>query len=296
MKKSLWLQFFVLLVTNYAYARTDLGPGNQYVFDRFESYKQNGFICDEPKLDQKRVILSGFGPFSGSSTNISGEVLKFMTGIESVDAAFDVVGAARELVIENQSVQICFLITATTWDLAAAILVSEAERFQPDFILMTGQGTSKFVLETTAINQTLFSVGYAMDGSSLIENKPLKNFVLPAGPGIQASIDMSWNESAVEQAIEFKTAALGYAADVESAVISPDNYICNNLRFVVAHAAQGVALELAGGLIQLQPQFVTEPFVGFAHYPLGVSLEAASLEAWGEILKDIVAATLIPSR
>src|SRR5207249_3008702 len=102
----------------------------------------------KPKPGFKRVLLSGFGPFGPTAENVSGLTLEAWGSFQSPKDDADVFGVTRDIMIAGKNIQVCFLVTSTTWDIASAILVSEMEQFSPNFVLMTGRGFKRFLLET----------------------------------------------------------------------------------------------------------------------------------------------------
>ncbi len=277
-----------------AYDRTDLGiSGNDYVASRFLQHQLNAPTCAAPNTGQSRVIVTGFGPFSGSAQNISGEILKAFGKFESPIPITDSFGSTAEILSARSNIQICFLVLSTTWDLAAAILVHEAQMFEPHMVLMTGLGGSHMVLEVDSVNQATILEGYGPSGEALDHNQPIANYVLPLDShGVLPRIELTWQPQGLLPAIQQDVLGQGFYAAVESTQISPDNYICNNIRYVMAHAAKNTEIILAGGHIRLTPKFREPPLTGFIHYPIGIATTPSSLTTWSNILAKVITKTL----
>jgi pyrrolidone-carboxylate peptidase len=247
--------------------RTNLGAeGNQFILDRYQSYLKNSLHCEPSDPKARRVIISGFGPFSGSLKNFSSEVLYSWGQFMPPKKEQDVSSATLNLKIKNSNLQICLLSLSTQWDLAAAIIINEALAFQPDFILMTGVGGPSFVvLETIAGNNITDLSGFDGSGNPLKQTVPVENYVLPNGS--TKEIALTWKPLDIYTEIEAVLNKTKYelAIDMPSKLV--DDYICNNTRYVVTHAANNTTVTLAGGKIVLTPNFLKPPITGFIHLP-----------------------------
>ncbi len=294
MKLFFYSALFLVSFAATAQDRTDLGiTGNEYVASHFLQHKMSAPICAPPNLGQSRVIITGFGPFSGSAQNISGEILKAFGKFESPLPITDAYGAMGEISSAPSNIQVCFLVLSTTWDLAAAILVHEAQVFEPHMVLMTGLGGSNMVFELDSVNQATFLEGYEPAGKELDHNQPVANYVLPLdSPGVLPRIALTWKPQDLLPEIQQDVLSQGFYAAVESTQTSPDNYICNNIRYVMAHAAKNTEIVLAGGNVRITPRFRQPPITGFIHYPMGIATTPSSLTAWSNILEKVIVKTL----
>lgn len=293
----------------------DLGTqGNIAVAQRYRAYVAKGHGCFSTGKNP-RVLLTGFGLFSGVNFNISGLVVDNMRsekfwphemsvgtlaprGLQTVSkgilSALDEGGSVtnRTLMIDGRAFDFCFLLVDVQWDLAAAIIVHEMENFQPNLVVMTGRGSwDRAVLEGGASNQSTPLQGYQPNGNLDGNNTPvaLNNPVLPPqDPGVQPEIAMTWNNQILQKATENFIAQLGFSVDAPSRARADNNYVCNNIAFVAAHAAKGVKLNLAGGKLVLDPVITSHPQIGFLHIPANGSNSAASVLGWSKVLATIV--------
>jgi hypothetical protein len=207
----------------------------------------------------------------------------------------------RSLVIDGRQFDVCFLLLDVQWDLAAAILVTEMERFQPQLVIMTGSGGTDAILEGGANNYSLWINGFTSKGKFDDENQPANvvvndrevHDVLPAkDPGVQSTIAMTWNNQKLKTAIQKQVLQLGFSLLAPAQARQDNQYICNNVSFVVAHAVKGVHLNLAGGEISLQPSIRSHPQVGFFHFPSTSLKTADSVFGWAQILATMIVTAL----
>jgi pyrrolidone-carboxylate peptidase len=294
-KMAKWVGIVVFLFSGALFAQdfptTDLGEaGNLYVKKHFANYQSGQRICDKPKTNVKRVLLSGFAPFFGSTVNPSGEVLKNFGDFQQPKGDdVDTYGITREMKINNVGYQICFLVNVTMWDLAAAVVINEMQNFAPELVLMSGLGGSDLAFETGNINHATFSRGFDIDGDAITDSTPQEAYVLPpSDPGIPEISDLTWDANAARVAVEKDVEKLGETTVVPRAGHADNDYICNNIAFVVSVAALNTKVQLAGGLVILQPSLEITPKTGFLHYPSSIKTDKASLDAWTLILKKII--------
>jgi hypothetical protein len=133
--------------------------------------------------------------------------------------------------------------------------------------------------------------GYDIDGKPVNETSPKENYVLPpTDPGIPFRTFLTWDAQKAMLAVFSDVTKLGFFSLVPEPGYALNNYICNNIGFVVTNATANRMIHLAGGEITLQPNFRSPPKVGFMHYPSTMPTTADSLTAWTEILKKIVVA------
>ena len=300
--------------------KSDLGEqGNLFVAKAFDAYRQlhpDGACA--ARGSGKRVIVAGYGLFSGVPYNISGSVVRSMadpafwpdqivlgeaglagrgsprSGLVSASDA-GAVAFNRSLDIDGERYEACFLVLDVIWDLAGAILIHEESRFKPQFILMTGRGGSQASFEAGAINRASPYPGYDADGRPLGSiNTPQSEWLLPDSP-TDSVLPMTWNSRALAAAAEFETELLGYSAVGQPAARPDNNYLCNDISFVALHASQNKATSLAGNRISLDsPGLSKEPIVGFMHFPAvdgahpDLSAYGPGIFAWGKILAKTI--------
>jgi len=297
---------------------TDLGPaGNAAISRVFSSYQRQGRHCEDVGSHGRRILISGFGRFSGAAFNISGAVIRSMADPGFWPSEFDsrsttaAAGAApqaghlsahdhggwtaqRTLTIDGEIFEVCFVLVDVLWDLSAAIILHEAERFRPDLILMTGRGAQSHsaTIEAGALNVASAQAGFAADGQVLANNSPLSRWVLPipeTGETPPPEIAMTWDGAALADGLSPLMAAMpgGFQVTAAHAARPENTYICNNVSYVVLNALQGFPVTLAGDLLRLTPQ-LQESRAGFFHYPMQTPLSAASVFGWATVLAKIM--------
>ena len=276
---------------------TDLGHiGNLFVAKEFSDYKRafskNNGCKSAPESTVHRVIVTGFGLFSGVNYNISGAVISSMADASFYPSIIDpaklpdyqnqiahdgiikshsagVTIANRSMQINGKLFDVCFITANVEWDFASAVFLDQATQFKPELILMTGRGTSEVSLEVGALNNATQSTGFDPNGKPETNNRPVSDgaAVLEEYP-IDSTLALTWSAEAVNSAIRPLVDNLGYQVIVQNEARSENNYICNNVSFVVANASQNKETRLAGGeLILPNPNFKTLPKVGFFHFP-----------------------------
>lgn len=290
------MKLFVLLLMQSIFAtsqeRTNLGDvGNQLVLDRYNVFLSNGSNCQTAEPNSRRVIITGFGPFSGSTKNFSSEVLYSWGQFAAPTKDRDVSAANLSLKMKNSNLQICFLSLSTQWDLAAAIIINEALAFEPEFILMTGVGgPTSVVLETIAGNETTYLSSFDEFGNPLSDTLPIEGYVLPNGS--KKEITLTWNPLDIYNEIEAVLKKTNYPLYIDMPSKLADNYICNNTRYIVAHAVNNTTVHLAGGKIILSPNFSKSPITGFIHLPNINNIADEPMQPWAEFLTQIIVETL----
>ncbi|MBI3507665.1 MAG: hypothetical protein HY059_22755 [Proteobacteria bacterium] len=306
--------------------KSDLGDeGNSLVARRFETYRWT-----HPRGDcraagaGRRVLVTGFGPFSGAPYNVSGTVARSMADPafwpDRVDldrpaaapsaaptpgalSASDNGGlaASRTLVIDGQAYDVCFLTLDVLWDLAGAILIHEAAHFKPELILMTGRGNRVASFEAGALNKADRLNGYDSAGRPMGRgNLPQSDWLLEDYP-VGHALAMTWDPAAAAEASRGEIAALGYLAEAQTGPRFSNDYLCNNLSFLALHAAEGRAASLADGRIKLDaPAFDARPVVGFLHFPAvddshpDLARYGAGIHGWARVIARTIK-TALPS-
>jgi hypothetical protein len=292
--------------------QTDLGSkGNKEVEEEFEEYQGKGATCVmEPRNEAspKRVLLTGFGLFVGVEYNISGVTIQSLMDpkfwpdsidLEDVkDAAAEVASGTlkddmhgglaklRKLHVNGHELDVCMLLLDVKWDLAAAIVLYEAEKFQPDVIIMSGRGDSNaLTFEGGAQNVAEPSSGFDSDGDRDRQNTPRRRWILkPSNPGVQNHIPMTWDNKRLATVTSPLADELGHLVSAPGKFRPSNDYICNNVSYVVLHGIQNVPITLAGDLVNLKPTFETKPKTGFMHYPTKANRNKTSILTWGKIL------------
>ncbi|MGE0174128.1 MAG: hypothetical protein AB7T49_15125 [Oligoflexales bacterium] len=326
------LVVFILLACNMkdrkkmSEVQTDLGPvGNEKVYERFEAFKQSGKGCDaslsnpaNSKAKRTRVMVTGFGLFQGVDYNISGVVAESMmdpefwpesTNLfqgpgspadklsEASDGRLDSEDQGAKAVTRNISVNgrdltVCFMLLDVYWDLAGAIVIDQIEKFQPDFVFMTGRGAEEPVYEWGAINNAKHASGFESDGTVAAESTPVNeayNYVLPTNTiGVSYNAPLLWDNKRLVEVTKDDIAALGFAAIAPPAPRPSNDYICNNISYIVVHAVKGVNVQLAGEKISLKITVPKIPKVGFFHYPAAAKNEKDSVFRWARVIAKTI--------
>lgn len=225
----------------------------------------------------------------------------------------------REMVIDTIPVTVCFVMLDVIWDQAAAIILFESTTFKPDRIIMSGlnSGEKKFgMFEAGAVNNATAFGGFDAEGKPIDINVPVQNLsggspVLPPGDaGVQETIAMTWNGKNLASTTEplAKNIKRGLTSGIfsvrsEAAERRSNDYICNNVSFVILHGIKGAVVNLAGGLLRLGPadraptagqqiEFVEfSPTIGaavksagFFHYPNTATDKGATIFGWGKVM------------
>ena len=279
---------------------TDLGsPGNLDVAKRYQAYLQNSNSEFSNKKCNKRVIITGFGLFTGVDYNISGIAVEAMsqekywpsTIDESIyqdelkkrlkrsllDSQLGVLKTPdngsrkshRTLVINGEAYDVCFLVLDVIWDLAGAIINEEAKRFKPDLIIMTGRGRETAIFEGGSLNRSHTLHGFECNGEALLKNTPIDQSVLipESNSGVENHIPMNWDGSSLQKSTEDIFTSMGFEVLYADEGRRENTYICNNTAFIVAHGLKGVSLDLAGSELNLEPASIETAKHGFLHLP-----------------------------
>lgn len=293
---------------------TDLGDGNVEVGKTFAKWVEGG-----PRLKasdcERRVLISGFGLFSGVDYNISGVVVESMAneafwpkGVRLDEAMktpakskvksgllTEKDGGAkvwqRTLVIDGETYEVGFLLLDVLWDLGAAITLYEAKTFKPHLIVMTGRGGQKAIFEKGALNQAAGYPGFRSDGAQDPKNTPVTPNVLdPKLDGIEAAIGMTWDNTKLADAARPVVDSMkkGYAVMAADAARPRNTYICNNISCAVLHGIKRDAISLAGGKIKITGVDLSDTTAGFFHYPAASTNEPAEVLTWARMLATVV--------
>lgn len=266
----------------------------------------------------RKVMVTGFGLFSGVEKNISGVVAEALSNATFLPSSVDTSAALkrspgatvplgrtdsgdhgakvwnRSVTIDGQSVSMCIILLEVIWYQAAAIIAYEANAFRPEVLIMSGYaGGSTLRFESGALNTAEHLSGYTNSGERQASNIPIETFVLPTStPGLVSPIFMTWNATGLADAVRpLVKLANGTLATLGAPETDPSNiYICNNVSFVVLHALRGVPIHLAGGQIELAPTALHVK-AGFLHYPES-HLDALAVARWTRVVAKAIATSL----
>ncbi len=175
--------------------------------------------------------------------------------------------AQRQIEINGEKVTICSLVLDVVWDQAASLILYEASRFKPDVIIMGGlYGGDDAILEGGSINQATRYPGFDSDGRMIIDNQPVSTGGLDEAPvispetrGVEHTIAMKWDSkrlaSMIGPAVESIASPLpghsGFGVKYGTDASLSNDYICNNVSYVVLHALKGISFSLAGEEISI---------------------------------------------
>ncbi len=288
---------------------TNLGTiGNEEVQKLFAQHLNTAKKCS-PMGAKKRAIVTGFGPFGGGSLNISGVVIDNMANPafwpasintadgnlpdmqqielrqgmnESADYGGHV--TMRQLTIDGIDYDVCLIVLDVLWDLAAAIIVDEAIRFEPNLILMTGQGEYDARFEKGSVNMAVRENGFNADGSTAEHNRPISDYVLKTTPPGEEVMYMKWDNKKLSSATEPTIKDLGFNVVASNTPYSTGSYICNNVSYAVLRALQDQKVELVEGLITLYPRLSTELKAGFFHFPYMDDFSKEQIYNWARVM------------
>lgn len=276
---------------------TDLGnTGNAAVSSTFKKYKEKNPFGQCKGSSNKRVILTGFGLFSGVDYNISGTVMRSMANPQFFPSFIDTSqalmtnvnptnglvnsadkgawGANRTLTIDGEKFDVCFLVLDVIWDLAAAIILYESNLFKPELVLMSGRGADQAIFEFGALNQAVMAGGFSSNGAPLANNIPQKPWVLK-NYEVGFELPMKWDNQFLASSVKNIISSLGYSVSAPDSARDENDYICNNVSFAVTHGLVSPT-ELAGQNILIESLGTQNSISGFFHFP-AVDLEQSNL-------------------
>lgn len=306
-----------LNTSSFSQTETDLGPvGNEKVRAVYAKYTRKASGClPKESADVPRVMVTGFGLFAGAAFNISGAVVanmadeNFFPAQVNTDEAFPAspriqLGATRRndsggrayvrtLTVDNQKIEVCFVVLDVVWDLGAAIVLYEAERFRPDFIIMTGRGaeTNRGIVEWGAVNKAVKTGSYNSSGDYQSDLTPISDFVLPkygddAPPEV---VRTSWDAARIRDiagpVVERSLSDNRIVAEDEAR--SNNDYICNNIAYVVLNALEGRTVKLAGETIESKSS-LRRTGAGFFHFPVNAEFEPVTIATWGRFIAKMM--------
>jgi pyrrolidone-carboxylate peptidase len=285
--------------------------GNDEVFDRYQSYLKKPRRC-EFSGKGKRVLLTGFGLFSGVPYNISGALIENFMNPQVWPEVIDTSHAApavpsslkvahgilgknesgsrithREIKIDQKTYEVCFVMVDVLWDFAGAVIASEMERLQPDLVIMTGRGDDRLILESAARNSAAPLPGFYSNGNAASENTPVSK-TIDTKESDELIVPMTWNNQALHQRIAPLVQELGFESYAPNAWRPGNNYICNNLSFITLLAAEGGVFQLAGGSLTVSSHLNKAPQVGFMHLPAHAEVSKESLPQWVRLYASLI--------
>jgi hypothetical protein len=306
MKYALITGLLMSFLSNHAlssstFNKTDLrGNGNTYVLEQNRRFLESKTYCQAESEDSFRVIIQGFSLFSKLSMNISGAVVDTLAGLPLNSRSLlgsDQNGSRVKqmtIMIAGKKVELCLVVSEVLWDLAAANLIAVANDFKPDFILLSGRGSNKAVIETGGRNESGSLSGYFSDGTnSGPVNRPRSKRIDPRYKSSKV-IKATWNYESILKSTKPMIESLGHQVKLGSEGRVENNYICNNIHYALLQSATEGNIELAGGLLKPSLEQEEIPAIGFFHYPSNTLQgdKEVELDKWSLVIKEIIKAQL----
>lgn len=296
MRFVLWgLMFFSFAAKASDVPDTDLGSaGNLWVAQTFQQYQANALGCRSSGGPERRILVQGFGPFSGIARNLSGAVVAHLAGLPDVpQTQHGGWTATRKLTVEGESLEFCFVYLDVIWDLAGAILLTEIERFNPELVMMSGVGSFTTIVEGGAQNGALGLSGFDAQGNPIkAHNTPWcgdrpcgyaeqTHVLSPKAPGVEATVTHSWDNVSFARTLleSVKLFAPQMIVEAPKAARNGNDYLCNNVSYIVQSALNGAEIKLAGGLIAI-PAKRSDRAAGFLHYQADSDPSPKRIQEW----------------
>ena len=291
----------------------------------FKRYQAKAEHCHQnPGIPS--VVLTGFNRF-GKPFNISGLVAMSMAKPEFWPDVVDLTRVSpedtdlsqfaqhselqtsegalvkqRTLVINDKKYEVCFLYLDVQWDLAASIIVHESQLMQAQLVIMSGMNGAahrETTWETEALNLAGMGGGFDAFGHSDPNNSPIEltNPILP-DDALGQTIRLSWKAAELARLNAPLIASIAPNFSTITGVGRTSNdYVCNNVSYVVQQGLSGHHLSLASGQIQMTPPAIHGVQVGFLHYPAdaseaGLADNGLALFRWNQVLAQSIDASL----
>lgn len=284
---------------------TDLGRHNDAVASRLSRYQSKSSHCQSVEGVKYRVMLTGFGPFSGEPVNTSGLVAmnfsRFMKHIDSKIIIPEIKGDDADAIvnqevinIEGAKIAVCAVETSVIWDLAGSIYLHEASLFKPDLIIMSGiDSGNRFVgtWEQYSSNIAVGESGYESDGSvsSVTPVRSSSDDIIKIFPGGPEKFLMTWDAAslAAKTDLIIKEKLKDFELQTSPAA-NPSDYLCNNVSYVVLAGISGFTLPLAGGKMLVHAEGLRATKAGFFHYPSFSPQDEISVKVWIEVMAKVI--------
>lgn len=285
----------------------DFGPNeNQRIRKRLKDYR------DLPRLPflegyDRKVMITGFGLFKGAKSNITsclvraladptfylseqdpekpprlGSLAEVPRGEVLSDIGVD--RSVRLLQLGDTKVLLYLLNVDVLWDFAAGVIQHELQVYEPDALLMMGQGKDKVILEAGACNQATQLSGFARSGDPCPDNLPPSSQLLEGG---NSELKMHWPRKQIADRIEAVAERLGVEVILPEGFRSENTYICNQISYASLLTSSGTGLNLAGELTPCSAK-KSPQHIGFLHLPLREKLSEAELRDWMAIMTSII--------
>ncbi len=165
--------------------------------------------------------------------------------------------------------------------------------------MMGRSGPHSVVYESGAINRAMSMSGYSSNGSMDPYNIPVEPWVLDEYP-LDYELPMSWDNQRLAKINDLSIQSLGYRVQAPFQARSENDYICNNLSYVLIHGTRNPTTKLVAGQIVVETEGLNHTQVGFLHLP-AVDLKHPQLDdyrqgifEWAKIVMQTVKHTLAP--
>ncbi len=230
----------------------------QYVanVDFVEAYQPTCYA--DPYTYRPRVIVTGFGRFLENKENATGRMVsRLVPGLEYPETEPPPEGEVDDPAAQTRvtlstieidgigEVDVCGMVLPVFWDVAAILVLKEAEAFLPDFVLMNGIAGSRqpMWIELGSVNEAVA----LPDGSGTLAPIESGTPLIPAAPEDDRArgLLLSWTE--VRTQVEAARAALAPERDESGTAFgdilrgvrfatyprSSNTYLCNNTTYAV---------------------------------------------------------------
>jgi hypothetical protein len=272
-----------------ASVETDFGKkGNIYSYNQYLSYIQKDNHCTQTGSNNPKVIISAFGKWKKNESNISSSVLEEIaqTVISLSDESYFGETINKTISISGKQVDVCLLKLSVAWDISSAILIHESQLFEPDFVLMTGDGlTGKLMIETKARNLNSMSTGYRFDGSEIGKlNTPREFGNITGRTRAPKYSNMTWKFEEIKTQLStlMSDLDLNYILQLNRNHLKSNIFVCNSLSYTFLQAINNREIHLFKKLLKLKPKFNKVPLTGFIHLPSIKTTDQST-----SILKDL---------
>ncbi len=291
--------------SDHGHLKTDLDTSNSDVAARFERYKSKQTHCAFDADAAYRVILAGFGPFSGKPVNTSGLIAhnfadflnhRINTPVIPMLTNNDMDGITKQdrVTINGKNISVCAVTASVIWDLAGAIYLYEAGLSKPNLIIMSGMdGKNDYVgtWESQTKNDAFGKPGFEHDGtgSEVTPNTGGGDALIPILPGGAETLTMSWNPvELAAMANPTLSRNLHEFSTRNPPDHTPGTYLCNNVSYVVLAGLSGNDLALAGGMMTVKSPNLPGTKAGFFHYPWLSPQDGHAVHEWTNVMAGAI--------
>lgn len=272
MKRIILLSCYINVV--FASSFIDLGKaGNIYGYKQYTSYVKKTNHCITTRSENPRIIITSFGAWEKRKNNLSSTLLNEFASEELTltDDSFFGETLNKTITIKNKSIDVCFIKLAVAWDISSAILIHETERFQPELVIMMGDGLKgKLMIETKARNLTAMLTGFNYKGNELGALNTPKGFSSITGK-FRASryMNMNWNYKKLKKSLLsiIEDHPAPFEIQLNKRHMKSNSFICNALSYTFLQAINNNNISLFKKKLKIYPTFKKRIVTGFLHLP-----------------------------